>query len=99
MARILTLVIEHVDGTKNTARVLPATKVRFERQFSTGVGTLAESKREEYVYWLAWDAEHASGKVVKPFNEWLDDIVDVDVSEESAPLEAAASPSELPLYP
>jgi hypothetical protein len=99
MANILTLTVEHSDGTINTVRVLPVTKVAFERQYSCGIGMLGDSKREEYVYWLAWDAEHRRGIVVKPFNEWLEGIVDVDVVEEAAPFVPDPSPSASPDSP
>ncbi|MCU1494809.1 MAG: hypothetical protein JWO62_2573 [Acidimicrobiaceae bacterium] len=94
MAKLLKLTVERIDGSKDTYPVLAKTKIAFERHFGVGIGTLGESKRTEHVYWLAWDAEHTAGKVVKLFDDWANDIADVDVDEESAPLDAAASPPQ-----
>jgi hypothetical protein len=83
---LMRVTVEKADGTEETYVVKPATIVAFERQFAVGLGSLGESGRMEYVYWLAYDCEKRSGKVVKPFDGWLDELVDVSVDEEAAPL-------------
>lgn len=82
------VVIEKADGSKRTVPVLPKTQVAFERHFGMGLGAMASENRLEHIYWLAWDAEHTAGHVVKPFDGWLEDVVAVDLEDDAAPLEA-----------
>lgn len=86
MPAAMKVVVERVDGSKDTYPVLPKTQVAFERQFHMGLAALGADPRMEYIYWLAWDSEHTAGKVVKPFDAWLDDIVSVDAENDATPL-------------
>jgi hypothetical protein len=88
------LTVERNDGSSDTYTIKPVTIVAFERQFATGIGSLETDRRMEYLYWLAWDAEKRAGKIVKPFDGWLDEIADVDPVDEAAagPLSPAAIP-------
>jgi hypothetical protein len=90
-ADLMKVSVTHDDGTSDTYVVKPATIVAFERQFNVGLGTLKEAGRMEYVYWLAWDSERRSGKITKPFDGWLDEVADVDVSDDVAPLPSAGA--------
>jgi hypothetical protein len=87
------LTVEHTDGERATYTVLPKTIVAFERQFKTGLGAIATDSRMEYIYWLAWDSEKTAGKVVKPFDGWLDDVVSVESEDDAAPLVTEPSPA------
>lgn len=80
------------DGPQGDFPVTPKVQVEFERQFKTGIGKAFENDlKMEHIYWLGWKAMHYSGKVVKPFDSWLDEIVSVDVvSEDAAPLDGTA---------
>ena len=89
-AALLRVVIEYADGTTSHLVVKPATVVAFEREHNVGLGALSTDRRMSYIYWLAWDAEKRTGKVVKPFDGWLDEIVDVDLEDDAAPLGPAA---------
>ena len=63
--------------------VSPKVQVLFEREFRTGIGkALSTEQKVEHLYWLAWKAMHAGGRVVKPFDGWLEDIVDVQIVDE-----------------
>jgi hypothetical protein len=99
MAKILKLTVTKLDGTEKTYSVLPVTKVAFEREFKCGLGTMKETQREEQVYWLAWDATKRAGEVVKPFDDWINDLLDVTVQDEDAPLGEGTSPTTLPSSP
>lgn len=100
MANLLKLTVIRIDESQDTYPVLAKTKVAFERHFSMGLGAALDQKREECILWLAWDAEHTAGKVVKVFDEWLNDVADVTVERELPPLGAApASPAGLPASP
>ena len=83
MAKILKLTVTKLDGTEKTYSVLPVTKVAFEREFKCGLGTMKETQREEQVYWLAWDATKRAGEVVKPFDDWINDLLDVTVQDDA----------------
>jgi hypothetical protein len=72
------------DGTTETYPVTPRVIVAFERHFKTGLGhAFANDQKLEHVYWLAWEAERASGKVVKLFDEYLDTVANVEVKTTS----------------
>jgi hypothetical protein len=88
------LTVEKLDGTVATLSILPITRVACERQFGCGLGALLADIHEEHIYWMAWDAEHRSGKVVKPFDDWLADIAGIDAEDDAVPLETTASPTE-----
>lgn len=58
----------------------PSVIVAFERHFKVGLaGALSADQKMEHVYWLAWKGMHASGRVVKPFDQWLDTIENVEL--------------------
>lgn len=78
----LTLRVVTADGERDY-RLTPATVVAFERQFGMGIGkAFASEQKAEHVYWLAWKAMAQSGAVVKPFDGWLESIVDVQMVED-----------------
>lgn len=70
--------------------VSPRVIVEFERQFQTGIGRAFQNdQRLEHIYWLAWKAS----KDTKPFEQWLDDVVDVQiVTDDERPLSDSQSP-------
>lgn len=80
------------DGPAGEFVVSPKVQVEFERQYKTGIGKAFENEfKMEHVYWLGWKAMHYAGKSVKPFDSWLDDVVNVEVvSETDGPLDATA---------
>lgn len=59
--------------------VLPATIVAFEAEFAHGV---ADGLTMTEFFWIAWKAEYVvekkAGSVVKLFDDWLEDILDVE---------------------
>lgn len=70
-----------------TARVA----INFERQFKEGlIKAFREHERFEHLYFLAWEALKASGRVVKPFEEFVNQVVKVSFAPEAdvIPLEA-----------
>jgi hypothetical protein len=78
----LTLKVVTADGERDY-RLTPATVVAFERQFGMGIGkAFAAEQKAEHVYWLAWKAMQQSGAVVKPFDGWLETVVEVQMVEE-----------------
>ena len=62
-------------GEVTTVKVTPAVIVAFERQYGVGVGqAFTENMKMEHLMWLAWEAERKSGAVVKPFDEWIEQL-------------------------
>ncbi len=97
MAQVLKLAVEKADGSSVSLSLLPKTIVAFERHFGVGLSALQQGHME-HVYWLAWDAENlkirAQGGVTKLFDDWLDDIADVEVEGDVTPLVQGRSPAE-----
>lgn len=88
----LTLLVTTADGTERYV-VTPKVQVEFERQYKTGLGRAFQTDmKAEYIYWLAWKAIHYSGKTVRPFDSWLDDVIDVQLEDTAtAPLDETRS--------
>jgi hypothetical protein len=80
------------DGPQGEFAISPKVQVEFERQYKTGIGKAFESDlKMEHIYWLAWKAMHYAGRVVKPFDTWLDDVAEIEVVNESTgPLDETA---------
>lgn len=77
--------VTKIDGDEKVYEIRPATLVAFEKHFGIAVSDL---KMMEQMYWIAWDAETRAikkdGGVSKLFDDWINDIADVeDVSEKS----------------
>jgi len=90
---MMTLSVEHDDGESTVYPVLPVTIVAFERQFKRGIGSMKDDAHMEYVYWLGWDAEKRAGKVVKPFDGWLETVTSVEIEDDAVPLDEGPSPA------
>lgn len=66
--------------------VTPRVQVAFEREFKVGIPkAFSGEQRMEYLYWLGWRSVQESGKVVKPFNDWLGSVRSVEIVESAAP--------------
>lgn len=84
----LKLRVVTTEGELGEFVVTPKVQVEFERHFKIGVGkAFAQEQRVEHMYWLAWKAVHAAGHNVKPFDSWLDAVVDVQMVDDAAPLD------------
>ncbi len=94
MATLMKVTVERAGGERDTYTVKPVTVVAFERQFGVGLGSLSHDPKMEYIYWLAWDAERRSGKVVPTFDSWLENIEAVDSEDEPDPF---TSPGATPV--
>jgi hypothetical protein len=92
MAPLMRVTVERPGGKSASYPILPKTIVAFERHFGVGLAAISSDARMEYVYWLAWDAEKTSGTIVKPFEEWLDEVESVASVGEAPPLDEKASP-------
>ncbi len=93
----LLLTVKKDDGSEAVVPVRPSAVVAFERHFQCGLlgngaGGSGAIQKMEHLYWLAWEAEHADGRVRLPFDDWLSDVLDVEVAEEP-PLAPPKRPS------
>jgi len=91
----VSLQIEIPDETY-TIPVTARGAVNFERQFKMGITkAFADQQKIEHLYWLGWEQTRLSGRVVKPFDSWLDQVIKVQFvfEGESAPLEDSTTPS------
>lgn len=82
------------DDYTDTVPVTPKVQVEFERQYKVGIAAAFQDPKVEYMYWIAWKASHAAGKVVKPFDQWLDTVQDVQIvdGDNNRPFVATALP-------
>jgi hypothetical protein len=61
--------------------VTPRVVVDFERQFDVGfLDAIANQQRLEHVYFLGWDCLRLAGVDVQPFEEWLDEVLTVEIA-------------------
>lgn len=85
--------VEH-SGECIDVPVTPRAAVNFERHFKIPFTKLFSSEPSmEQVYFLAWECVRISGRIVKPFDEWLADLKNVGWvfdEEEPAPLDVDA---------
>jgi hypothetical protein len=80
------------DGDSFVVPVTPKVIVAAERNFGCSVAKIfGDEGSMEKTYWVAWKATHFSGRVVEPFDEWLDKLASVEAGEGEAisPLEEA----------
>ena len=86
--------VEHA-GEMIDVKVTPRAAVNFERHFKMPFSKIfRDDLSMEHVYWLAWECVRLSGRVVKPFDGWLEDLENVGwqfEDDEPAPLDDGAS--------
>lgn len=89
MAALMRLTVKPITGEPYQISVTPAVIVHAERHFGKGMNQLfGEAMSYEALAWVAWNATHRSGIVVKPFDEWLDTIETIEAGEDKpVPLE------------
>lgn len=74
--------ITYLNGRKATAIAGPRAQVACERHFKKGIGEIVNSGAIETVYFLAWAALHFSGQEAADFDQFLNDIEEVDESSD-----------------
>lgn len=69
-----TLKVVYPDDTV-IAPITPRAAIDFERHFKMGlVKAFSVEQKMEHLFWLGWACVKATGRVVKPFDSWLDEI-------------------------
>jgi hypothetical protein len=81
------LTVTKVDGSVNTYTVGPRQIVAFERQWKVGLAKAFQVEQKmEHLFWLAWEAERASGSTVPPFGDaYLDSLLNVEIDTVANP--------------
>tara|TARA_R100000781_G_scaffold63204_2_gene40096 strand:+ start:821 stop:1090 length:270 start_codon:yes stop_codon:yes gene_type:complete len=59
------------------------TYVKFERHFNQPVTQLAGSISMEHLCWLAWEQSRHENRPVKPFNEFIETVVNLELGEQA----------------
>ena len=74
--------------------VSPKVQVDFERHYKLGIANAfgGDEMRMEYVYYLAWKAMAHVGKTAKTFDDWLDDVADIEMIDDEEPDPLALAP-------
>ena len=87
------LKITFTDGREVEVLAGPRAEVACERHFKKSILEIGNSGSIEAVYFLAWAALHFSGKEPKGFDDFLNDLADVDylTAETENPTEQAQS--------
>jgi len=78
------------NGESLTLPISPRAAVNFERHFGMALSrAISEDGKFEHLYYLAWECVRLSGRVVKPFDGWLEEVKSAKfvVDDEPAPLD------------
>ena len=76
------LSVEPPEGDPYTVKVTLRTAIAFEREFKTTLaGAFSENPSIEHLCWIAWTATRESGHVVKLFDDWVAEIIDIQLEE------------------
>jgi hypothetical protein len=71
----------------------PKVQVEWERHYSMGIAAaFGEDMRMEYVYYLAWLAMRHVRKTSSTFDEWLDEVIDVEMDDDESAAPLAVTP-------
>ncbi len=79
-----TLKVQMQDGTEHLVPVTLKAAVEFERHFKMGLlKALTEEQKLEHIAYLGWSSMKAAGQVVKVFDGWIDQVVEVSFQFEA----------------
>ena len=82
------------DGSVAEATASVADQVAFEQANDRSIARLADDFRITDACWLAWHAQHRTGKTPLGFDEWLAGVESVDFgSRPIVPLEETTQPT------
>jgi len=81
--------VEPTTGDAYEVSITPKVIVEVERQFAKPMTDLfGEGASFEALYWAGWKASFLAGRSGKSFDDWLDDIENIEpVEEQRVPLE------------
>ena len=72
------------EGDPYTVGITIKTAIAFEREYKTTLSAaFSDSPSIEHIAWIAWHSTRMSGRVVKPFDQWVEnDMEDITLVEE-----------------
>lgn len=79
------LKVTYVDGRTVEITAKPKDYVAFERQYGFPMSVFADDDtptRMEWIYYLAWSPLHRAKQEPRAFDEFLDDVEEVDIVAE-----------------
>lgn len=69
-----------VDDEEIVAPITPKSAIEFERHFKMGLPkAFTTEQKMEHLFWLGWACVKATGRVVKPFDSWLEQVKNVEM--------------------
>lgn len=75
-----------VDGDEIIAPITPKSAIDFERHFKMGLPkAFTTEQKMEHLFWLGWACVKATGRVVKPFDSWLEQVQNVELVANTEP--------------
>ena len=78
------LSVEPPEGDAYTVAISLKTAIAFEREFKTTLsGAFSQDPSIEHIAWLAWTATKEQGRVVNLFDEWVADLQDITLVEDT----------------
>ena len=86
--------ITFADGTAAEATASVADQVAFEQANDRSIARLADDFRITDACWLAWHAQHRTGKTQLGFDQWLNGVDNVEFGQgKIVPLEETTTPT------
>jgi hypothetical protein len=99
----MTFSVKYDDGRVIEAVAKPKDIVAFERQYGVSFGEFADEVKTppvEWMFYLAWSPMHRQGREPRAFDEFLDDVDEIepveDAEGEPAPFPEAPSAETSP---
>jgi hypothetical protein len=75
-----------VDDEEIVAPITPKCAIEFERHFKMGLPkAFTQEQKMEHLFWLGWACVKATGRVIKPFDSWLDQVQNVEMVIDNEP--------------
>jgi hypothetical protein len=95
--------VTYTDGRTVEVEAMPKDVVAFERQYGKRfTDAFSDTPALEWLFYLAWSPLHRSKQDPRAFDEFLDDVADIEVVEDSeavAPFPTAPSEGTSPGSP
>jgi len=75
-----------VEDEEIIAPITPKSAIEFERHFKMGLPkAFTQEQKMEHLFWLGWACVKATGRVVKPFDSWLEHVKNVEMVVNNEP--------------
>lgn len=75
-----------IDDEEIVAPITPKSAIEFERHFKMGLPrAFTQEQKMEHLFWLGWACVKATGRVVKPFDSWLEQVQNVEMVANNDP--------------